>query len=78
LAKNAAFAARYPRLRRFTGIVFGEADPPTAGCRRISYWLLNHFLKLLIDYRSVKTINGDACLAVVSTEAGEANSAFRP
>jgi hypothetical protein len=25
--------------------------------------LLNHFLKLLTDYRSVKTIDGDACHA---------------
>ena len=33
-------------------------------CVRSLRKLLNHFLKLLIDYRSIKTIDGDACLAV--------------
>ena len=28
------------------------------------YSLLNHFLKLLTDYRSIKAIAGNACLAV--------------
>jgi hypothetical protein len=32
----------------------------------------------LTDYRSVKAIDGDACLAVVSMEAGEANRVFPP
>ena len=36
--------------------------------------LFNHFLKLLTDYRSVKTINGDAYLVVVRSSGTKAGS----
>jgi hypothetical protein len=38
--------------------------------------LLSHFRKPLTNYRSVKAIDGNACLAVALPKAGEANSVF--